>query len=198
MTKQLYSWKLETDRLQIVFLSQYRPCTSAGPCFPSRQEGHPHWDVIKINDIMSHQAQTLQETGALVEWGPGQLSAARLVYCSWQPSGPNAGGHFHGFSSDLGHLWAPSSFSSCGCVVRPASFRVCSGRAKPGGICKKWITSVSLVHVKNKEALLEGTTAASGKRLSVLVLSKGGKAGMEVPDCNPQRAWGRDSQLVPS
>lgn len=83
-----------------------------------------------------------------------------------QPSGPNAGGHFHGFSSDLGHLWAPSSFSSCDCVVGPASFGS-AGRAKPGGICKNK-SPVFHWSTWNKRAFLErGPLLLLGKTFSV-------------------------------
>ena len=165
MTKWLYSWKLETNRLQIVFLFPVQTLHLCRPMFSCLLPGKvtsPRRDKNQWHHVSSG-AQTLQEAGASVEWG---LCCPTLGLLLKQPSGPNAGGHFHGFSSDLGRLWAPSSFSSCNCVVGPASFRP-AGRARPGGICKNK-SPVFYCPCENKRAFLErGPLLLLGKTFSV-------------------------------
>lgn len=45
---------------------------------------------------------------------------------------------------------------------------------------------------ETRELFWRGDHCCFWERLSVLVLSKGGKAGMEVPDCSPQRSLGQE------
>ena len=83
-----------------------------------------------------------------------------------QPSGPNAGGHFHGFSSDLGRLWAPSSFSSCNCVSGQllSGLLVVSGLEGFAKISHQCFTGPC----ENKRAFLErGPLLLLGKTFSV-------------------------------
>ena len=97
-----------------------------------------------------------------------------------QPSGPNTWGRFRGFSNDLGHLWAPSSFPGCSCVVEPASSRP-AGHAKPGGICKNKSHQCfcALVHVKTREPFLERGPGLTCKPLIMsLVMSHGTRTSL--------------------
>lgn len=78
------SWRPTGCRL--CFFSQYRPCTSAGLCFPVSSPGRsPHRDVIKINDIMSHRGPRPFRKQVLL-WSGGS-AAPPWVCCSSSPQG---------------------------------------------------------------------------------------------------------------
>lgn len=163
MTRRLYSWNLGTcsNRPQIMFLFPAQTLHFCGPvfsCLLPRKVTSLRRDKNQWHRVSSG-TQPLQEAGALVDWKWAVFCCVDLGFPLKQPSGPNTWGRFHGFSNDLGHLWAPSSFPSCSSVVEPASSR-------PAWAWQDLQCFCALVHVKTREPFLErgpGLTTASSR-----------------------------------
>ena len=171
------------------FFSQYRPCTSAGLCFPVSSPGRsPHRDVIKINDIMSHRGPRPFRKQVLL-WSGGS-AAPPWVCCSSSPQGLTLEVTFMVFPVTLAVYGLPALSPA----VTMLSGQLLSGLLVVPGLegFAKISHQCFTVHVKTRELSWRGDHCCFWGRLSVLGANKGGKAGVEVPDCSPQRSLGQE------